>query len=225
MAHSSYLRVTLAVGLTLSLLATTVFWLPAVAGTLLPADILWRNLASQAVDWTVALVLIALVIFGEKKPLGSMGFRPVSTGTAFGALGLAGFFLVGVLVWQLVVSPIFPPLAVSGGSATTGELPAHFYYWFAPLALVTASVAEEVIYRGYAMERLLRYCRNPAYGLILPHTAFALMHLKDGVESAAMIFVLGGLLTWFYYSSRDLTLLILAHFVIDAMAVLGQVVF
>lgn len=212
----------LVTGITISIVLTTLFWFPSVAGNLLPHNIVWRNVASQLVDWLFASSLVLLVVFGERKHLDSMGFKPLSLETFYAALGLVGFFFIGMLAWKFLVSPWFPEISLPAGQAATGQLPKHFFFWFGPFALITASVAEEIIYRGYAMERLLTHFKNPFLGLVVPHTAFALMHLKDGVENAVMLFFLGWLFTWYFYKSRDLTLLIIAHFIIDLFAIVGS---
>lgn len=217
------LWVSLAIGLLISLVLTTLFWIPSIAGNLLPSNIVARNIASQLVDWGFASSLIIVVLFWERKPFASMGFRPFTFQTLYEALGLVGFFFIGMIAWRLIVSPWFPDISLPAGPAATGELPANFFLWFAPFALITASFAEEIIYRGYAMERLLTHFKNPLVALVLPHTAFALYHLKDGVENAVMLFFVGWLFTWYYYKSRNLTLLILAHFTIDLLGVIGRI--
>ena len=210
------------IGLFLALVATTVFWFPSVAGTVLPRDILWRNLFSQFADWFFAIALMLIVVVGERQPISSMGFKRPDSETLLGAFGLVGFFFLGLIAWKFAVDPWIPSISLPTGKPATGTLPKNFFYWFAPIALVTAAFAEEIIYRGYAMERLLKYFKNPLPAIVLPHTAFALMHLKDGFANALMVFAVGMLFTWFYFSSRNLTLLIIAHFIIDALAVIAE---
>lgn len=48
-------------------------------------------------------------------------------------------------------------------------------------------------------------------------------HLKDGFENAFMLFTIGWIFTWYYYKCRNLTLLILAHFIIDLLAIVGRI--
>jgi len=214
----------LLLGIFISIVLTTIFWIPSIAGTLLPQNIVWRNVASQFVDWFYAIILIIVVIFGERKSISSMGFKKLTHVTLYESFGLVGFFFISMIAWRFLISPWFPEVTLPAGQTATGDLPNHFYYWFAPFALITASFAEEIIYRGYAMQRLLSYFKNPLPGLIIPHTAFALMHLKDGFENAVMIFFIGSLFTWYFYKTRNLTLLILAHFIIDLLAIVGRVV-
>ncbi|MEM6687945.1 MAG: CPBP family intramembrane glutamic endopeptidase [Planctomycetota bacterium] len=212
----------LVLGLSLSLFATTLFWFPPVAGNLLPTGIVARNVCSQAIDWGVAFLLIAIVVFGECKPISSLGFKRPKIETLYEAFGLVGFFFIGMVGWKLLVSPWFPDIPLPSGKPAAGELPKHFFFWYAPLSLLTSSFAEEIIYRGYAMKRLLESFASPWPGILVPHTAFALMHLKDGLENAAMAFCIGSLMTWYFYKTKNLTLLILAHFIIDLLAIVGS---
>ena len=112
--------------------------------------------------------------------------------------------------------------ASTGGGSSSGELPGHFFFWYAPLALVTASFCEEVIYRGYAMERLLLVFKRPWVAVLASHVAFVLYHLKDGVENVLCFSVLLLLFPLYYIRHRDLTMVIVAHAFIDLMAVIGH---
>lgn len=203
------------VGLTIALLVTTVAWYPPLLGPLLPEGFVLRNVIQQGIDWAFALTLVAIVLYWEKLPLASMGFKALSRANIAGGLGLGGFVMVGLVVWMLLVGWLRDP------SMGMGVPPAGFYLWYAPLALVTAGVCEEVIFRGYAMERLLRMFTSPWPALLLPHIAFSLMHIKDGWEKVAMVGTGGFLFTWWYYRSRDLTMNIIGHLFVDAMAIVG----
>ena len=198
-------------GLTIALVVTTVVWYPPFLGPLLPEGFVLRNLVQQGIDWAFAITLMATVLFWERLPLSSMGFKKLS------GQNLAGFCMVGLVVWTLIAGSLRDPSM--GMGPTTG-----FYLWYGPLALITAGFCEEVIYRGYAMERLLRMFKSPWPALLLPHIAFSLMHIKDGWEKVIMVATVGFLFTWWYYKSRDLTMLIVGHLFVDAMALVGAAV-
>jgi len=202
------------VGLVVALVLTTVVWYPPFLGPLLPDGFVLRNLAQQGIDWAFAITLMAIVLFWERLPLSSMGFKKLSGQNLAGGLGLGGFCMVGLVVWTLIAGWLRDPSM--GMGPTSG-----FYLWYGPLALITAGFCEEVIYRGYAMERLLRMFKSPWPALLLPHAAFSLMHVKDGWEKVFMVATLGLLFAWWYYKSRDLTMLIVGHLFVDAMALVG----
>ncbi|MEL7483798.1 MAG: type II CAAX endopeptidase family protein [Planctomycetota bacterium] len=205
------------VGLTIALVLTTVVWYPPLLGPLLPDGFVLCNLTQQGIDWAFTFTLVAIVLFWERLPLSSMGFKKLTGANVSGGLGLGGFVMVGLVVWTLAFGWLRDPSMGMGP-------PSGFYVWFGPLALVTAGVCEEVIYRGYAMERLLRMFKSPWPALLLPHAAFSLMHIKDGWEKVLMVATVGFLFTWWYYKSRDLTMNIVGHLFVDAMALVGAAV-
>jgi len=47
------------------------------------------------------------------------------------------------------------------------------------------------------------------------------MHIKDGWEKVFVVATVGFLFTWWYYMSRDLTMNIVGHLFVDAMALVG----
>jgi len=205
------------VGLAIALVVTTVAWYPPVLGPLLPEGFVLRNLAQQGIDWAFALILVAIVVFWERQPLSSMGFKKLGRENLAGGLGLGGFVMLGIVAWTLIASRL------RDSSMGMDAPPAGFFYWYAPLALITAGFSEEVIYRGYAMERLLGMFKSPWPALLLTHAAFSLMHIKDGWPKVIMVATVGFLFTWWYYRNRDLTMNIVGHLFVDAMALVGAI--
>jgi membrane protease YdiL (CAAX protease family) len=135
---------------------------------------------------------------------------------------LGGFFMLGIVLWRFGISPLLPDLGVAPTGGDGSVVPGHFFFWYAPLALITASFCEEVIYRGYAMERLLSVTKRPWIAVLVSHVAFVLYHLKDGPNSVAMLSLLALLFPLYYIRCRDLTVMIVGHGFIDLMAVIGH---
>lgn len=202
---------------------TTIFWWPPVTSQLLPADLVFRNVVTQLADWVFALALVAIVVFWERRPLSSLGFKPLTLTNFSAGMGMGGFFMIGVALWFYGILPFFPGFGkeTMDTGADASELPRHFFYWYAPFALVTASFCEEVIYRGYAMERLLSIAGRPWVAVLVSHGAFVLYHVKDGWSSVLMLSVFALLFPLYYIRYRDLTMMIVAHAFIDLMAVIG----
>lgn len=209
-------------GLSIALVMSTVFWLPSVAGLVLPDDLVWRNVSAQLVDWGFALTLIGIVLFWEKSPISSLGFKQIDWSVVATGLGLGGFVMVAIVGWTIAESLLFSGKPTHNIGQSDG-LPPHFFFWYAPFALITASFAEEIIYRGYAMERLLRLGVRPIIVVAVTQVAFALYHLKDGVSSVLFVATFGSLFALYYLWTRNLWVTIIGHFFVDSMAILGHV--
>ena len=118
-------------GLAVALGLTTLFWWPPIASRLLPQDLVWRNVVAQAVDWLFCIVLIGVVLFWERRPLSSLGFKPLSIQSFSAGLGLGGFVMVGIVLWRFTVAPLIPDVSFpTGGAASSGKLTDHFLYWW-----------------------------------------------------------------------------------------------
>ena len=150
-------------GLFVALVLTTLFWWPSIASRLFPEDLVWRNVAAQAADWGFALILMVILVWWERRPLSSLGFKPLRLTNFCAGLGLGGFFMLGVVLWVYLISPLVPGLREQGldSGGSSAALPRQFFLWYAPFAWITASFCEEVVYRGYAMERLLSVTETP----------------------------------------------------------------
>jgi membrane protease YdiL (CAAX protease family) len=131
-------------------------------------------LASVEIFWWVAVAVVLLyVVFVERLPLSSIGIR------AFGIVsGIAGVIAGVLLVVGAVVIyfRIFPLLHLK---MNTGEmnklLESPFWYRF---ALVTrAAVAEEVLFRGYPIERIEELSGRRWVAPAISWAAFTYAHL------------------------------------------------
>lgn len=102
------------------------------------ASILWNALA-------VLMLVAYMVLIERRRPFASIGLRKPSQKHVEWALYLFGIYMA----WQWIVLTFFPPPADSGTETITSMSIA------AVLALiVSAAVFEEVLYRGYPIERL-----------------------------------------------------------------------
>ncbi len=83
------------------------------------------------------------------------------------------------------------------------------------VSMLRAAVAEEIFYRGFAIERLQTLTDSKLLAALVPLCIFALSHYRQGVGGIIAVFVLGGILTAFYMKFRDLLANITAHFLGD----------
>ena len=209
-------------GLVIALAGTVLFWWPSVAGRLFPQDLVLRNLAAQGVDWMFALALVGIVLLFERRSLASLRFTRPNVKTIAAGLGLGGFMMIGIVGWKFAERALFPEVAELDIGAPPSAFPPGFFLWFAPIALITASVCEEVIWRGYAMERLLLVTKSPVLAIILSQISFALYHVKDGWSTALMVLTVGSLFPIFFLTTRSLTVTIIGHAMVDGLALVGS---
>jgi uncharacterized protein len=168
------------------------------ASSSLTADI-WKELAI----WLLAAVLIALVRFGERLPLKSIGLgnTPWRQSVRYGCI-LTG--LCGVTAW-IVLS--FTGYGHGPGSTEFNKIP----IWFETLVVIRSGIVEELFFRGYAIERLESIGCGRVLSAAIPLALFAATHWTGGIENIILAFVLGTIVTLFYVWRRDLVANMIGH--------------
>jgi membrane protease YdiL (CAAX protease family) len=183
-------------------------WLmPLVGRTAYPAII-------EICFWAMALVVLAVVLYWERQPLLSIGFRRLTMKE--GLLSL----LLGTLLFVLVPTlGIFIERVVGIPTSTMGVVAALAKYpiWLRALLAARAGFVEEILYRGYPIERVNsltgRIWTGALIGLII-HTAIHIPPLGLG-HTVGVVFPLSAILTGLYVWKRNLTLNITVHFLGD----------
>ena len=216
-------KLSMVLGLGIVLVAVPILWWPHIANLWLPDDLVLRNLSAQGMDWAVAVTLVFIVLVFERRGLASFGFKRLNADTLYAGIGLGGFFMIGSIAFLFLCTSLGLASDASKPGAPSEAYPPYFFFWYAPLALVTAAVAEEIIFRGYALERLLKLRINPVVALILVQIAFALYHVKDGLFSVINVALVGSLFSIYYIRYRNLTMTIIAHGLVDSLAIVGRV--
>jgi len=166
--------------------------------------------------WLLLLFFIILwIYFVEKRTIASIGWKKVTVKTIFGGigLGLVAFILFGIS--NVVIQTIGLEL-----NQEVGELFASQTFIVLLLISLRAAVVEEVLYRGYAFERINELTKSKWIAALVPVIIFMLMHLSWGVGHLVFVFFAGGLFMLVYISKRNLGLVMIAHFVTDVIAML-----
>lgn len=83
---------------------------------------------------------------------------------------------------------------------------------------VVPAIGEELLFRGYLQQKLCRWARNSHIAILITAFLFSAIHLD--LQGIIPRFILGILLGYIYYWSRNLWIPILAHFVNNAQAVI-----
>lgn len=166
--------------------------------------------------WAIAVVLIMLVMFWERKPLSSIGIRRLHRKDVLGAI--AGFLLGGVII--MITMPIVEGLGLGSTEGGVRYL-SQFSVWFRMFMVLTAAVTEEILYRGYLVERLNILTNRIGLSTLLSYLLFVALHLSFwGIGGLLQIglgsIVLYGLYLW----RRNLLACMLMHALNNAVAFL-----
>jgi len=163
--------------------------------------------------WGATLALLALVLVWEQRPLSSVGivwgnYMAWSIGTLCGVLvlamsGLPMYFAKGSMpqdslrgVQKILATPL----------------------WFRIVVIITAGTTEELMFRGYPIERLHEMGCALWLAALIPLLIFTLAHLSMwGKGHLASVLFCGGLITGLYLWQRDLIACMIAHTLIDCL--------
>jgi CAAX protease family protein len=162
----------------------------------------------EAVIFAVVALLLWLVKTREALPLTSIGLqfdrpgRSVLRGCALALVML--FVTVGLYV-------LFQQFGFQLGKDTAFR-PS---LWVVIIIVLRAGIAEEIFYRGYAIERLRALTGNIWVAGLVPLVVFAAAHYRQGPAGIVAVFVLGGVATLFYLKFRDLIANMIGHGLAD----------
>lgn len=163
--------------------------------------------------WVAVAVTLLYVSLGERRPSSSVGFR------RFGVTSLAVGIAAGILLVVGIVAiyaVVFPLLHVRANSGEMGKLLATpFWYRFAMVTRV--AVAEELLFRGYPIERLQELTRSRVIAALVSWAAFTYAHLAGWGAAQLVVAGFGGIaLTVLFVWRRNLWVNIIAHWIGDA---------
>lgn len=164
--------------------------------------------------WVLVGSIIALVRYWEDRPLSSIGIRRPTARTV--VLGIGGF-LVGFVTF-VFTTPLVAMLgletAQSGVSALT-DLPA----WVLFTAALTGTVVEELLFRGYLLERVGELTGNLWVGALVSGVCFSLIFYPiGGLGMVLQIGVWTVVVTAVYLNTRNLSAPLLMHGIHDFYA-------
>lgn len=162
--------------------------------------------------WGAVLVLLLYVLLAEHRPLGSIGFRaPRGPDLGWGLIfGIALFVGAGILD-----GVVFPALHLKIDLATYRSIIAASIAY--RIALVTrAAVCEEILFRGYSIERLGEWSGSAWLAGLISLVVFTFAHLSSWGAPQLIVAAYGGaLLTVLYVWRRNIWGNMLAHWIGD----------
>lgn len=220
---NSRYKITSYIGLFVVLILTSFFWIPSVYQSILSHDFEIRNYQMQGVDWLVVLIILGLILFGESNKLNTLNIKKPTMEMLGIGMGLGGFSMLYILLHRTT----FNFFNISTGfeqqldNPSLNEVGPEFLFIYGIFSLITAGIAEEIIYRGYATEKLMKLQGSYWLAFLLPLAAFVLMHYRKGWDHLLIVLVVGSLMQFYYLKFRNLTINIIGHLFIDAMAYVG----
>jgi membrane protease YdiL (CAAX protease family) len=175
----------------------------------------------ETLIWALTAAVLCVLLFWEKLPLSAIGFRRPTWSTFF--WGVAGAVVVRLLVAVAIVGYVLTSRASFAQSYAQNFQTAVTLGSLSPgllvLLAVRAAVAEEILFRGYGIERLAAITGKRVSAGLITLTVFAVIHLGSWNMTYLIIVVIpaGTVLTVQYLWRRDLLSNIVAHFITDAI--------
>jgi len=171
------------------------------------------TLINLAVFWLLALGVLLFTSKGEKLPLASIGWKRLSWKEILSAVGIGILLSLLVPLLTLLTSKIIP----SSGEGTIAAVTTNFPWWILLLSTTTAGVTEEILFRGYPLERLLAYTGNKWLSGLISLVFFVAVHAASWnfAHIIGVVIPLGVFLTGLYFWKRNLLFVMIIHTVID----------
>jgi len=174
-------------------------------------------LGNEAIYWMLVAATLAYVVFVEKRALSSIGFRMPAVRDLFLGLVFAVVVIAGLAALYLIVLP-----ALHLGEEQAVRALAAAPAWWLVISVVRAGVSEEVLFRGYPIERLQSLTGSRSVAALLPLALFALAHVGSWGWVHLIVAGFGGaMLTGLYFWKRNLWVNIMVHVLVDGMALLS----
>ncbi|HST30209.1 MAG TPA: type II CAAX endopeptidase family protein [Chthoniobacterales bacterium] len=164
---------------------------------------LWK----ESLIWICVIALLLVIRSWENLSLRSVG---IGTTTWIKSL----LWSVPLTIVSILVGGIIAAITHYGHSETAeafGKLPV----WLVSLICVRAGIAEELFFRGYAIERLQAMGLNRFWAAAIPLAVFSVGHWTGGWANIVIALAIGAVLSAFYLWRRDLAANMIAHFLVD----------
>lgn len=174
---------------------------------LFAGDALGLRLAREAVWWAFAAIILFWVIRVERLPLSSICLKRPSIGTIGWGLG---FFVLMMASVMLSFAVIIPMLGMHQDMATTRSFIA-VPLWLQCATMIRAGICEEILYRGYPIERIGGLTGRRWIGALVALAAFMAAHIGWGLSQFVVVAFGGVLLTILYLWKRSLPACMIAH--------------
>ncbi len=172
--------------------------------------------ANELVYWGLVVAILLYVSRIERRPLASIGFRRPGSKDIIVAAATGALIVAMLGVMYLVVFP-----AMHWDETQQIQTLTAVPFWLRFIAVVRAAVSEEILFRGYALERVQELTGSRSAAGVFTWAIFTLEHLSYwGWHHLLIAGTAGAMLTLLYLWRRNLWANMLAHFIVDAVGFL-----
>jgi uncharacterized protein len=174
-----------------------------------PSPPLTIQVGSQLMLCAIAILVLHIVLRWEQLPLASIGLRRPDMMTGVIALSV---ILVAYYLLPLLTTPVLRALGLGGFERGLDAIASQPQWWRVCVAFTSGPV-EELLYRGYAIERLGTFTGRLPLGGLLAAAAFGLAHTPFWGLGPALAANLpfGVLMSAAYIWRRDVCATAIAH--------------
>lgn len=171
-------------------------------GARIGREIIWVLFAAIMLIWVTRV---------ERLPLSSIGLRRPGWSTLGWGLAATVAMIATVILTFAVIAPALGLKQNMAATASVVKVP----LWLLLLTPIVAGVAEEILYRGYAIERLTFLTRRRWLAGLIAGAAFLLAHWSWGGAQMIVVAFATVILVSLYQWRRDLACCMLAHVLTD----------
>jgi membrane protease YdiL (CAAX protease family) len=171
-----------------------------------------------AIQWGLVVAVVGVAVSSEGQSLAEIGFRRPTWVDL-------GYTLAAVIAALLVFAGTDPVVDALGlpVAEDAARMSASVGLGIALAGAVTTGIVEEILFRGYPIERLLAYTDSPLVAGGLAWGVFTLAHaVVWPVGNLLQIAAVAAVFTIVYLRRRTLVPVISAHVLVWAFAVMGQ---
>jgi len=170
----------------------------------------------EATWWAIAALVIAWALRAERMRWSTLGVRRTSTADLLAAIAGAAVLLAG---FAALYAAVLPALGIREDRAIRQLLATPL--WWRIVSVIRAAACEELLYRGYGLERLAQLTRSRPLAALVTWAAFTLAHVGTWGWGHVLVAGFGGaVLTALYLWRRHLVTNVIAHAIVDGVAVL-----
>jgi membrane protease YdiL (CAAX protease family) len=171
-------------------------------GARIGREVIWIAFGALMLFWVTRV---------ERLPLSSIGLRWPGRSTIIWGLVATVALLATVMLTCAVIAPALGLKQNTTATARIVQVP----LWLLLLTPVVAGVTEEILYRGYAIERLTLLTGRRWLAGLIASAAFLVVHWSWGGLQMILIAFATVILVGLYQWRRDLACCMLAHALTD----------